>query len=233
MSIAERVKTVFDEIGAAALRSGRRPEEITLVAASKTKPAAEIREAILAGVRAVGENRCQELVTKRAENAYEGASLHFIGHLQQNKLKYLVGAAELIHSVDSEALLTDIERTAEKRGLVQDILLQVNIGGEESKGGIAPERLSELCQLAGTLPHVRLRGLMAIPPVRTGGEKYPYFSAMYRLFVDMAGKKYDNVSMDILSMGMSADYAEAISEGATMVRVGSAIFGARNPPFPQ
>ena len=227
MSIAERVRLVQDRIAEAAVCAGRRPEEITLVAASKTKPTADIREAIRAGVRAVGENRCQELVEKRAENAYEGASLHFIGHLQQNKLRYLVGVAELIHSVDSETLLREVERRAARLELVQDILLQVNIGGEESKGGIEPARLSELCQLAGTLPHVRLRGLMAIPPVYTGGEKYPYFSAMYRLFVDIMGKKYDNISMEILSMGMSADYAAAISEGATMVRVGSAIFGAR------
>lgn len=226
-SIAERVKLVTDRISEAALRSGRRPEEITLVAASKTKPAEDIREAIRAGVRAVGENRCQELTAKLAEHAYEGASLHFIGHLQQNKLRYLAGIADLIHSVDSEELLRELEHRAGLLNVTQNILLQVNIGGEESKGGIDPSALSELCQLAGTLPHIRLQGLMAIPPAYVPGESYPYFSAMYRLFVDMGGKKYDNVRMDILSMGMSADYVRAISEGATMVRVGSAIFGAR------
>lgn len=229
-TMADRVRRVRENIAEAALRSGRRPEEICLVAASKTMGAEAVQEAIRAGVDAVGENRCQELTEKLAQGAYAGAPLHFIGHLQQNKLKYLVGKADLIQSVDGEALLRQIDRRAETLGIRQAVLLQVNIGREEQKSGVEPERLPELCALADTLPHVRLEGLMAVPPVFSGQEKYPYFEEMYQLFVDMRAKKYNNVCMNILSMGMSGDYPAAIRAGANMVRVGTAIFGARTYP---
>ncbi len=229
-TMADRVRRVRENIAEAALRSGRRPEEICLVAASKTMGAEAVQEAIRAGVDAVGENRCQELTEKLAQGAYAGAPLHFIGHLQQNKLKYLVGKADLIQSVDGEALLRQIDRRAEALGIRQAVLLQVNIGREEQKSGVEPERLPELCALAGTLPHVRLEGLMAVPPVFDEREKYPYFEEMYQLFVDMRAKKYNNVCMNILSMGMSGDYPAAIRAGANMVRVGTAIFGARTYP---
>ena len=229
-TMADRVRRVRENIAEAALRSGRRPEEICLVAASKTMGAEAVQEAIRAGVDAVGENRCQELTEKLAQGAYAGAPLHFIGHLQQNKLKYLVGKADLIQSVDGEALLRQIDRRAETLGIRQAVLLQVNIGREEQKSGVEPERLPELCALAGTLPHVRLEGLMAVPPVFAEREKYPYFEEMYQLFVDMRAKKYNNVCMNILSMGMSGDYPAAIRAGANMVRVGTAIFGARTYP---
>ena len=229
-TMADRVRRVRDSIAEAALQCGREPEEICLVAASKTMDAGAVREAIRAGVDAVGENRCQELTEKLAQGAYTGAPLHFIGHLQQNKLKYLVGKADLIQSVENEELLRQIDRRAEALGIRQAVLLQVNIGREEQKGGADPDRLPELCALAGTLPHVRLEGLMAVPPVFAGQENYPYFEEMYQLFIDIRAKKYDNVCMNILSMGMSGDYPAAIRAGANMVRVGTAIFGARTYP---
>ncbi len=227
-SIAERVLRVREKIAEAALRAGRDHREICLVAAYKTMDAERVREAIRAGVDAVGENRCQELIQKNGEGAYAGAPLHFIGHLQQNKLKYLVGTADLIQSVDGEELLRQVEHRAGLLDVVQPVLLQVNVGREAQKGGILPESLPEVLGLAGTLPHVRLEGLMAIPPAPVPGEKYPYFEEMYKLFIDISSKKYDNIHMNILSMGMSADYPAAIEAGANMVRVGTAIFGVRS-----
>jgi len=229
-TMRDRVLRVRENIAEAAIASGRRPEDITLVGASKTMGAEAVREAILAGVTDMGENRCQELTEKLGQGAYQGAKLHFIGHLQQNKLKYLVGKADLIQSVDSPELLRLMDRRAAGLGITQAVLLQVNIGREEQKGGVLPEALPELCQFAGTLPNISLEGLMAIPPVYIDGEKYLYFEEMYQLFIDMRGKKYDNIRMNILSMGMSGDYPAAIRAGANMVRVGTAIFGARTYP---
>ena len=182
---------------------------------------------------ACGENRVQELVEKNALHAYDGAPLHFIGHLQKNKIKYLVGTADLIESVDSAELLTLIDKRAEKLGVVQDVLLEVNIGREEAKSGVAPEEVERMIAFAAPLEHLRVRGLMAIPPVAAvPDDSRPYFAAMRELFVDIGAKKYDNTSMDFLSMGMSGDFEAAIKEGANMVRVGSAIFGARNYSSP-
>ncbi len=229
-TMADRVARVRETIAETALRAGRDPEEITLVGASKTMGAEAVREAIRAGVTDMGENRCQELTDKLAQGAYTGATLHFIGHLQQNKLKYLVGKADLIQSVDSADLLRLIDRRAESLGIRQRVLLQVNIGREEQKGGALPETVPELCDMAGHLAHLSLEGLMAIPPVYISGENYLYFEEMYQLFIDMRAKKYDNIHMNILSMGMSADYPAAIRAGANMVRVGTAIFGARFYP---
>lgn len=191
--------------------------------------ASRVREAIAAGVDVCGENRVQEFLEKNSAGAYEGCPKHFIGHLQKNKVKYLVGEVELIHSVDSAELLETIARRAEKLGLVQDVLLEVNIGAEESKSGVSPEELGEILEKAADFPCVRARGLMAIPPICADPEENrTYFRRMYQLFVDIRAKKYDNVSMDFLSMGMSADFEVAISEGANMVRVGTGIFGARD-----
>ena len=178
-----------------------------------------------------GENRVQELTAHLEAGAYEGAMVHFIGHLQTNKVKQVVGKVELIHSVDSERLLRAIHSQAEKLGIVQDILLEVNIAGEESKGGCSPQEAERLAQLTAQLPHVRLRGLMAIPPVSLEiGSNRPYFQAMRQLFVDIKEKMSDNqASIDCLSMGMSGDYADAIAEGSTLVRVGTALFGPRPP----
>jgi pyridoxal phosphate enzyme (YggS family) len=189
----------------------------------------KVKEAVLAGVDACGENRVQELLEKYSQGAYEGAPLHFIGTLQKNKVKYLVGKVSLIHSVDSFSLLQEIEKQAAKRDLVQDVLLEINIAGENSKSGMEASRLPEILEMAAPLEHVRILGLMAIPPICSDPEENrPYFAKMRQLFVDNAGKKYDNSLMKCLSMGMSSDFETAITEGATMVRVGTAIFGRRD-----
>ena len=234
MSITENVARIRAEIAAAAVAAGRKPEEITLVAASKMNDAERVREAIAAGVDVCGENRVQEMLEKQAQGAYEGAALHFIGHLQKNKVKQVVGLASLIHSVDSLALLEVIDRCAEKRGLTQDVLLEVNIGAEASKSGFAPEEIPAALAGAAALSHIRVRGLMCIPPAGLSREENRLnFTKMNKLFVDNGEKKYDNVSMDFLSMGMSADFADAIACGSNMVRVGSAIFGPRPYQIPE
>ena len=231
MDIKEHVQTVQAKIEAAALAAGRDPKEVTLCAATKVQTDDTIRAAIAAGIRVCGENRVQELTAHLEADAYAGARVHFIGHLQTNKVKQVVGKVELIHSVDSERLLRAIDAQAEKLGIRQDILLEVNIAGEESKGGCLPGDVPALARLAGNLDHVRLRGLMAIPPISPEpGANRPYFAAMRQLFVDIKEKMSDNqTDMDCLSMGMSGDYEDAIREGATLVRVGTALFGPRPP----
>lgn len=227
--ITENVAAVRARVDAAAIKSGRRPEDVLLVAATKMNDAERVREAVAAGVDACGENRVQELLEKHPAGAYTGKPVHFIGHLQSNKVRQIVGIVDLIQSVDSEALLRKIDAQAEKHGVVQDVLIEVNIGGEEAKSGVSPDALEALLLCVGELQHVRVRGLMAIPPIAgEPGGNHDYFSAMHQLFVDIGAKKYDNVSMDFLSMGMSDDFEDAIACGANMVRVGSSIFGARN-----
>ena len=228
MSISENIAAIRREIHLAAAKTGRTGADITLVGASKMNDAAACREAIAAGIDVLGENRVQEMTQKLAENAYDGVPLHFIGHLQRNKVKQVVGKAALIQSVSSTALLDEIEKNAEKLGIVQDILLEVNIGGEEAKSGFAPDALNEAACYAKTLPHVRVLGLMTIPPVETEPHRnMPLFAWMKALYVDINQNIYDN-KLKYLSMGMSGDYAEAIEAGSNMVRVGTAIFGARN-----
>ena len=233
-SITENVRRVREEIAEAALRAGRKPEDIVLVAASKTKDAEAVREAVRAGVDACGENRVNEFLEKDALGAYDGAPKHFIGRLQHNKVRQITGKADLIQSVDSIELLELLEKRAALLDTVQPILLQVNIGREDTKGGFLPEAADEAVARAAELPHLRTEGLMAIPPAweKTqgtwpGAKNYPYFDEMYQLYIDIAGKKYDNTHIWCLSMGMSGDFAQAIVSGANMVRVGSAIFGAR------
>lgn len=228
MNITENVRRVRADIAAAAVAAGKRPEDILLVAATKMNDASRVREAIAAGVDICGENRVQEMLEKNALGAYRGVPLHFIGHLQKNKVKQVVGLAELIHSVDSTALLDVISSTAAAKGIVQDVLLEVNVGAEASKSGFTPDDIASAIDYAGHLDAVRVRGLMAIPPIcRSGEENTPYFYIMKQLFIDNGEKKYDNVNMDFLSMGMSGDYVTAVTCGANMVRVGSAIFGER------
>ncbi len=226
--IAQRVAEARGRIEEAARAAGRKPEEICLVAATKVNGFDAVRAAIAAGVDACGENRVQELLEKQALGAYAGRPLHFIGHLQRNKVNKVVGLCDLIQSVDSEELLQLISRRAAALNITQDILLEVNIGGEAAKSGAAPDEVEKLLAISAGLPALRVRGLMAIPPVEEKtGENRKYFQAMYKLFVDITAKKYDNSPMDILSMGMSTDYADAILEGANMVRLGTAIFGPR------
>ena len=227
--IAKNVAFVKAEIARAAAEAGRDPAEIRLVAATKMNDADRVREAIQAGVDICGENRVQEMLEKNALGAYEGVPLHFIGHLQKNKVRQVVGLCELIHSVDSLGLLQEISRVAGKKGLIQDVLLEVNVGAEESKSGISPEEVPGLLLEASKLPAVRVCGLMAIPPIcEKPEENRPFFLQMQKLFVDKCRKKYDNISMDFLSMGMTGDYTEAVRCGANLVRVGSGIFGPRN-----
>ena len=227
--IFENVKKIKANIAEAAEKSGRRPEDIILVAATKMNDASRVREAIAAGIDVSGENRVQELLDKYEENAYEGAPLHFIGNLQTNKVKYLIGKVSLIQSVDSIKLAREIGRLAVKAGIVQDILIQINIGGEESKGGISPEDLDSFILEVAQIEGVRVRGLMTIPPILGANNKnIAYFEKMHKLFIDIKAKKYDNISMDFLSMGMSDDYYDAVLCGANMVRVGTGIFGRRN-----
>ena len=228
MSIAENIAQVRANIAAAAKEAGRDPGEITLVGASKMNDAAACREAIAAGIDALGENRVQEMTAKLAENAYDGAPLHFIGHLQRNKVKQVVGHVDLIQSVGSLELLDEIEKTAANRGLVQDILLEVNVGGEEAKSGFAPADTEAAAEAALSRSHVRVLGLMTIPPADADRDtNMRYFEEVRALYVDIDRKLFHN-NFKYLSMGMSGDFADAIRCGANMVRVGTAIFGARN-----
>ena len=227
MSIAENIASIRARIDAAARETGRIGADITLVGASKMNDAAACREAIAAGIDVLGENRVQEMTAKLADNAYVGAPLHFIGHLQRNKVRQVVGKVDLIQSVGSEALLLEIEKEAAKQAIVQDILLEVNIGDEEAKSGFAPEALFAAAELAKTLAHVRVRGIMTIPPAdATREENMVYLRKVQALYVDINEKLYDN-TMEYISMGMSGDFEDAIRAGSNMVRVGTAIFGQR------
>ncbi len=227
--IFENVKRVRERIAEAAIKSGREPTDITLVAATKMNDDARVRAAIEAGIDVAGENRVQELLDKYEKGAYTGKPLHFIGNLQTNKVKYLIGKVDLIQSVNSVKLAREIGRIATREGIVQDVLIEVNIAGEESKSGILSENLPELLLEAAQIPGIFVRGLMTIPPILGIGEKnIAYFTKMHELFIDIGAKKYDNISMDFLSMGMSDDYYDAILCGANMVRVGTGIFGRRN-----
>lgn len=226
MGIAENIQEIRKNIAAALAGTDR---AVLLVAASKMNDAPRVREAVAAGVDACGENKVQEFLEKDALGAYEGCPKHFIGHLQRNKVNKIVGRVDLIQSVDSEELLTLIDRRAASLGICQDILVEISLAGEAQKSGIAPETLPEFLAKAAEFSHLRVRGLMCVPPdVEDPAENRPYFAAMRQLFIDNSGKKYDNISMDFLSMGMTNDYLIAIAEGANMVRIGSAIFGRRN-----
>ena len=228
MSIAENIARVRAELAEAAREAGQRPEEIILVGASKMNGAAACREAIAAGIDALGENRVQEMVKKLAENAYDGAPLHFIGHLQRNKVKQVVGHVSLIQSVGSLELLDEIEKAAARQNFLQDVLLEVNIGGEEAKSGFAPAAVFAAAESALSRDHVRVRGLMTIPPADADRQaNMRYFQEVHTLYVDINENLFHN-ELKYLSMGMSGDYADAVRAGATMVRVGTAIFGARD-----
>ena len=229
MSIAENIAAIRAEINRAAIAAGRDHKEILLCAATKMNGADAVRQAIAAGVDCCGENRVQELTQKLSDNAYEGAPVHFIGHLQTNKVRQVVGKVDLIQSVDRLKLLECINAEAAKLGIIQDILLEINIGSEESKSGFATEEVLPLLEHISDYPNIRVCGLMAIPPIsENDGDNVKFFQEIFNLSVDIAAKKYDNVSVQILSMGMSDDYADAIRCGSTMIRVGTAIFGARN-----
>ena len=229
MSIAENVAAIRAKMREAALAAGRNPEEILLCAATKMNDADAVRQAVAAGVDCCGENRVQELTAKLADNAYDGKPVHFIGHLQTNKVRQVVGKVDLIQSVDRMKLLEAIDAEAARQGICQDILLEINIGNEESKSGFAPEEIVLVAETLVNFSHIRVRGLMAIPPIsQNSGDNRKFFQKMLQLSVDIMRKKYDNVSMDFMSMGMSDDFTDAICCVSTMIRVGTAIFGQRN-----
>ena len=232
-TIADNIAAVRERMAEAAARAGRDPAEILLCGASKMNGAAACRAAIAAGIDCLGENRVQEMTQKLSEHAYDGAPLHFIGVLQKNKVRQVVGRVDLIHSVDSLSLLDEIDRRAAKEGVVQNVLLEVNVGGEASKSGFAPGDVRGIIEeaLGRAERHVRICGLMAIPPAaEKKGENLPYFEQMHQLFVDSTPLLLHNSTELYLSMGMSGDFEDAIAAGSTMVRVGTAIFGARHYP---
>lgn len=229
MSIAENIAAIRGQINAAALAAGRDPKDILLCAATKMNDATAVRQAIAGGIDICGENRVQEMTQKLAEDAYAGCPLHFIGRLQTNKVRQVVGKVALIQSADRMKLLQAIQNEAAAQGIRQDVLLQINIGREPAKGGFAPEQIWDVLDKIPAFPNIRVCGLMAIPPISqnpTGNHKF--FQEMCKLSVDITRKKSDNVCMGILSMGMSDDFVDAIACGSTMVRVGTAIFGQRN-----
>lgn len=228
MSIAENIALVRENIARAAREAGRDPGEITLVGASKMNDADACRAAIAAGIDALGENRVQEMTQKLDAHAYDGAPLHFIGHLQRNKVRQVVGRVDVIESVGSLELLDMIDARAGALGVTQDVLLEVNIGGEDAKSGFAPEDIPAAARAAEAAAHVNLRGLMCIPPVAEEAHgSMPYFEKVRALYVDINENLVHN-RLDMLSMGMSGDYEDAVRAGATVVRVGTAIFGTRN-----
>ncbi len=227
--IANNVRRIRAEMERAARAAGRDPAEIQLLAATKMNDAQRVRAAVEAGVDCCGENRVQELLEKLPQGAYTGKPVHFIGHLQTNKVNKVVGRVDLIESVDREELLAAIDRAAARLGVTQRILLEVNIGAEESKSGFTPAGAVEMASRMAEFPHCRLEGLMAIPPIsEEPGGNTKYFAQMRQLLVDIRAKKYDNVSMACLSMGMTDDFPDAIAQGSTLIRVGTAIFGARS-----
>lgn len=228
IALEDRLKGIMERVEGAALKAGRNPKEIALLAATKTVPPEMINHAIACGVNLIGENRVQELLGKRDKLNLNGASVHFIGHLQTNKVKYVAGKVDLIQSVDSLKLAESIARQSDKLNMVSEVLIEVNIEKETSKYGFLPREVEGALEEISKLKGVKVRGLMAIPPISDKRDELrAVFYNMYKLFIDMKEKKIDNISMDILSMGMSGDFEEAISEGSNLIRIGSALFGAR------
>lgn len=227
-NLKKNLENVQEKIKAACQRAGRDAAEVTLVAVSKMKPLADIEELITTGQMEYGENYVQELCDKY-EHASQPVHWHMIGHLQTNKVKYIVDKTVLIHSVDSVHLAKQIEKEAAKKGVTAQILLQVNIAQEDTKFGVDGDEVIKMAEEISHFPHVHIRGLMTSAPyVADPEENRCYFRKLHKLFVDIGDKNIDNVTMDILSMGMTNDYEVAIEEGATMVRVGTGIFGERN-----
>lgn len=228
MSIAENLKEVQRDINEVCKKCGRDPSEVTLIAVSKTKPLEDLKEAYDAGARDFGENKVQELIAKMP-NLPSDIRWHMIGHLQRNKVKYIAGEVELIHSVDSFRLAEEINIQAKRKKIIIPALIEINIGDEESKFGVRPDEAKELCKEISELDSIHIEGLMTVAPAADDPEEVRrYFRKMHELFLDIKSENIDNVEMKILSMGMTNDYKVAIEEGSTMVRVGTGIFGARD-----
>ncbi len=226
--IDENYKLIMHNIAESAIKAGRSPADIRLMVVTKTVESAYINHAIELGIDLIGENRVQEFLGKRDELKLDGVEKHLIGHLQTNKVRQIVGNVDMIDSVDSVKVASEIGKQSIKNGIITDVLVEINIGAEESKFGIDPAELLENIHKMSEIDGIGIKGLMAIPPICDNEEKNrKFFMNMYRLFLDIRAKKLDNVSMNILSMGMSDDYTAAVLEGATMVRVGSALFGRR------
>ncbi len=225
--IARRLAAVRERMEKAADRAGRKADEVTLVGVTKTQSAAAVRALLQAGLCDIGENRVQELLQKEGELVDLPHKTHLIGHLQRNKAKMLPGHVDMVQSVDGEAIVAALEKAYAGSGQPLDVLIEVNIGGEASKSGVAPEDLAKLAERVWQSGALRLRGLMAIPPFVEGEEVRRYFARMRQLFVDIQGQKRDNDIVNVLSMGMSSDFEYAILEGATMIRVGTELFGPR------
>ncbi|MBE5931900.1 MAG: YggS family pyridoxal phosphate-dependent enzyme [Lachnospiraceae bacterium] len=226
--LRENLQKVKDRIEKACVKAGRNIDEVTLIAVSKTKPLSDIEELILCGTKEFGENKVQELVDKY-ENVSTPVNWHLIGHLQTNKVKYIVDKVSLIHSVDSLKLAKEIQKEAAKKNVIVNILVQVNVANEDTKFGLDTSEVLHLVNEISILPNIRIKGLMTIAPyVENPEDNRPYFKELKQLLLDIKSKNIDNVDMSILSMGMTNDYEVAIEEGATMVRVGTGIFGERN-----
>lgn len=227
--VAQNVRAIMQQVRDTALQAGRDPSKVQVMAVTKTVDPVLVNAAIGAGITLLGENKAQELCAKYDSYHKDGVQIHFIGHLQTNKVRQIVDKVSMVESVDSIKLAREIDRHCAAIGKVMDVLLEVNIGREENKTGVFPELLPALLEEAGKLEHIRVRGLMTIPPVcETEEEVLQYFSQMRQLFIDIKQKKYDNISMEILSMGMSADYLAAVRCGSNIVRIGTAMFGQRN-----
>ena len=227
VSVEENLKHIKERMAAACARAGRDPKEVTLVAVSKTKPVSMMMEAYGTGIRDFGENKVQELLEKKPQMP-EDTRLHLIGHLQTNKVSHVIDKTVLIHSVDSLHLAEKIEQEAAKRDLISEILLEVNVAREESKFGLFVEDVTKNLEVISKFPHIRVKGLMTIAPnVENAEENRKFFKELYQLYVDIKSKNIDNGTMSMLSMGMTGDFEVAIEEGATLIRVGTGIFGSR------
>lgn len=228
--ISENAKRLKAQVAEAAIKSGRSEKDVRLMAVTKMNSAERVNDAIAAGITLLGENRAQELLDKYDRYDRDNCDIHFIGHLQSNKVKKIVDKVSMIESLDSISLAKEIDRCSKEIGIVMPVLVEVNIGAEENKSGVLPTYLDDFIAEAASFSGISVRGLMAIPPnIDDNYKKEIYFEQMYRHFIDIKAKKMDNVSMEILSMGMSYDFILAIAHGSTVVRLGRALFGERKP----
>lgn len=230
-AVRDNLQRIMEQVNNEVVKSNRKIDELQIMAVTKTVPAEIVNVAIEQGITLLGENRAQELLEKYQAYSKDDVAIHFIGHLQTNKVKSIADKVQMVESVDSLKLAHELDKEMEKLGSVMDILVEVNIGGEASKSGIPKEQTEELLGQISTLQHIKIKGLMTIPPICEKKEQVShYFEQMHQLFVDIKAKNMDNIDMSVLSMGMSGDYLEAIRCGATIVRLGTAIFGKRDRP---
>ena len=227
-AVEDNYKSVKARVEESAIKAGRNPRDVRLMAVTKTVESVYINRALDLGADLIGENRVQEFLGKKDELHLDGVEKHLIGHLQTNKVKQIVGEVDMIESVDSVKLAKEINRVSANKGLISNVLVEVNVGKEESKSGIFIEQLEELLLEIAQMKSIKVKGLMTIPPICDDEKQLnEYFGTMYQSFIDIKSKKLDNIDMDVLSMGMSGDFESAVANGSNIVRVGSAIFGAR------